>query len=69
MAVVWRIQGTSLYTQFAYCCAAVQLGIPLTLLRTEAVSRLLLSSDAQELLIFILLLFPEDGQKSTFLNY
>lgn len=69
MAVIWRIQGASVYTEFASCSAAVQLGILLTLLRAEGVSSLLLTSDVQEFLTFILLSFPADGQKSIFLNY
>lgn len=44
-------------------------GIPLTLLGAEAVFSLLLTSDVQEFLTFVLLSFPADSQKSIFFNY
>lgn len=69
MTFMWTIWDTWMYTLAAYHSAAMPCGIPLTQLRAEAVSSLLRISYVQELLNFILSLFPVDGQKSISLKY
>lgn len=58
-----------MYTLPACHTAAMSRGIPLTQLRAEAVSSLLLTSHGHESLNLILSSFPMDGQEPIFLNY